>query len=158
MRTFDFSPLFRSTVGFDRFAALLENALAADDHPVAYPPYNIEKTGEDEYRITLAVAGFGESELSIEQREQALLIGGRKQTVDGSETYLHRGIAARNFARQFELADHVKVVGAHLDNGLLHVDLAREIPEAMKPRKVEIKRGTPSLLDKAKNFIDTKAA
>lgn len=158
MRTFDFSPLFRSTVGFDRFAALLENAQAADDHPVAYPPYNIEKTGEDAYRITLAVAGFGESELSIEQREQTLLIGGRKQTVDGGESYLHRGIAARNFARQFQLADHVKVVGAHLDNGLLHVDLSREIPEAMKPRKVEIKRGAPSLLDKAKNFIDSKAA
>lgn len=158
MRHFDLSPLFRSTIGFDRLASLLESVASAEEQSYSYPPYNIEKTGEDAYRITLAVAGFSEDELSIEQREQSLVVQGQKKAQPNGETYLHRGIAARSFSRQFELADHVKVTGASLDNGLLHVDLAREIPEAMKPRKVQIKQGASSLIDKAKAYIDSKAA
>jgi molecular chaperone IbpA len=158
MRHFDFSPLFRSTIGFDRLASLLESVASADEQAYSYPPYNIEKTGEDAYRITLAVAGFGEDELVIEQREQTLVVSGQKKGSANGETYLHRGIAARSFSRQFELADHVKVTGASLDNGLLHVDLVREIPEAMKPRKIDIKRGAPTLVEKAKAFLDSKAA
>ncbi|MFO0998175.1 MAG: Hsp20 family protein [Alphaproteobacteria bacterium] len=159
MRSFDFSPLFRSTVGFDRLASLVESAMSADESAMSYPPYNIEKTGADTYRITLAVAGFGEDELQIEQREEALVISGQKKDANGSERYLHRGIAARSFKRQFQLAEHVKVTGAAIENGLLHVDLVREIPEEMKPRRIEIKSGmSDSLLDKAKRVIEGKAA
>lgn len=158
MRTFDLSPLFRSTVGFDRLAEMLDTVMT--DEPVSYPPYNIEKTGDDAYRITLAVAGFGEDELSIEQRESVLLVSGQKKPANANgETYLHRGIAARSFTRQFQLADHVKVVSANLENGLLNVDLVREIPEEMKPRKIEINRGKPAtIVEKAKTFLEGKAA
>jgi molecular chaperone IbpA len=159
MRTLDFSPLFRSTIGFDRLASLVESAMSADESTMSYPPYNIEKTGQDTYRITLAVAGFAEGELQIEQREEALFIGGQKKDANGAERYLHRGIAARSFKRQFQLAEHVKVSGAALENGLLHVDLVREIPEEMKPRRIDIKSGSSdSLIDKAKRVIEGKAA
>ncbi|MCP5364957.1 MAG: Hsp20 family protein [Hyphomicrobiales bacterium] len=138
MTTFDFTPLFRSTVGFDRLRDMLENSVQWTDTSNSYPPYNIEKRGEDQYRITLAVAGFGEDELSIESRQNALVVEGRKAESEPANAYLYRGIASRTFKRQFQLADHVKVVGAGLSNGLLTIDLVREIPEAMKPRKIEI--------------------
>jgi len=139
MRTYDLAPLFRSTVGFDNMARMLDS-LSADTAP-AYPPYNIEKTGEDEYRITMAVAGFGEDDLEIRTQDNKLVITGRIDKGESTEerTFLHRGIAERAFERQFSLADHVKVVDASLENGLLHVELAREVPEAMKPRTISIK-------------------
>ena len=139
MRTYDFSPLYRSTVGFDRMAAMLDNVMSNDVGGQTYPPYNIEKTGDDAYRITVAVAGFSESELGIEVRDGQLVISGKKaEEKDGQATYLHRGIATRAFERRFQLADHVRATGAVCENGLLHVDLVREIPEALKPRKIEI--------------------
>lgn len=139
MRTYDFSPLYRSTVGFDRMAAMLDNVMSNDVGGQTYPPYNIEKTGDDAYRITVAVAGFSESELGIEVRDGQLVISGKKaEEQDGQATYLHRGIATRAFERRFQLADHVRATGAVCENGLLHVDLVREIPEELKPRKIEI--------------------
>jgi molecular chaperone IbpA len=140
MRHFDFSPLYRSTVGFDRIASILDQVMTADPSQNTYPPYNIEKTGEDAYRITIAVAGFAEDELSIESREGALVISGRKAEAEEGRAYLHRGIATRAFERRFQLADHVKAVAATTENGLLHVDLVREVPEALKPRRIEIAR------------------
>ncbi|SIS64329.1 Hsp20 family protein [Phaeovulum vinaykumarii] len=138
MRTFDFSPLYRATIGFDRVADLMDRALAADISQPSYPPYNIEKTGDDAYRISIAVAGFASDELNVEMRDGALIISARKAVEEGERTYLHRGIATRAFERRFALADHVKVTGAtHLD-GMLHVDLVREVPEALKPRRIEI--------------------
>ena len=141
MRTFDLTPLYRSTVGFDRLASILDQVMAADVGQNSYPPYNIEKTGEDAYRITLAVAGFSEDELSIEFREGQLVVTGRKAEVEDKGNVLHRGIATRAFERRFQLADHVRAVEAGTENGLLHVDLVREVPEALKPRKIEIARG-----------------
>ncbi|WP_116811585.1 Hsp20 family protein [Steroidobacter cummioxidans] len=138
MRTaFDFSPLFRSTVGFDRIFDLLDNAqrVSTIDN---WPPYDIVKTGEDQYRVTLAVAGFGENELNVTQERNLLLVSGERAANDETQ-YLHRGIAGRSFQRRFELADHVRVAGAGLANGLLTIDLKREIPEAMKPRRIDIK-------------------
>jgi molecular chaperone IbpA len=159
MNTFDFSPLFRTMVGFDRLNQALESALHVDDTAVSYPPYNLEKTGEDAYRITMAVAGFGRDELSIETRENALMISGRKDGADESRSYLHRGIAGRNFERRFQLADYVRVVDAHLADGLLHVDLVRELPETMKPRTIEIQASKPaSLGSKVKGVIGSQAA
>jgi len=143
MTTFDFSPLFRSTVGFDRLMNMLENSVQWAEGGNSYPPYNIEKTGEDRYRITLAVAGFGEDELAVEARENALLVEGRKKEGDAGHSYLYHGIAGRSFKRQFQLADHVRVTGAHLHNGLLVIELLRELPEAMKPRRIEITTATP---------------
>jgi len=139
MRTYDFAPLFRSSVGFDHMARVLDSLSASEAAP-AYPPYNIEKTGEDQYRITMAVAGFGEKDIEIRTQDNKLVIAGRIEKGDETEerTFLHRGIAERAFERQFSLADHVKVVAASLENGLLHVDLAREVPEAMKPRTIQI--------------------
>jgi molecular chaperone IbpA len=135
MRTFDLAPLYRSTVGFDRLFSMLDGFEAAP----GYPPYNIERTGENDYRITVAVAGFGESELSIEAKENTLTIKGEKQVKqDNAGEVLYQGIAARAFERQFQLADYVQVKGASLENGLLHVDLVREIPEAKKPRQIAI--------------------
>ncbi|HMN80855.1 MAG TPA: Hsp20 family protein [Burkholderiaceae bacterium] len=149
MRTYDFSPLYRSAIGFDRLANLLDATLQGDNPP-AYPPYNIELAGEDRYRITMAVAGFERSELDIEVERESLKITGRKQRDEVPRTYLHRGIAARDFEHRFQLAEHVKVVGATYQNGLLSVDLVREVPEAMKPRRVVI-NGSPNIevLDKA---------
>lgn len=142
MRTFDLSPLYRSTVGFDRLFSLLDQASGVESGVPGYPPYNIERTGENAYRITMAVAGFNDSELSIESRENTLTVKGEKKVEDGKDAeVLYRGIAARSFERRFQLADHVEVKGARLENGLLHVELVREIPEAMKPRTIAITSG-----------------
>ena len=141
MRTFDLAPLYRSTVGFDRLAAILDQVTSADVAQNTYPPYNIEKTGENAYRITLAVAGFADDELTIEAKEGQLVVSGRKAETEDKATVLHRGIATRAFERRFQLADHVRAVDAVTENGLLHVDLVREVPEALKPRKIEISRG-----------------
>ena len=150
MRTFDLAPLYRSTVGFDRLFSMLDGFEAAP----GYPPYNIERTGENDYRITVAVAGFGENELSIESKENTLTIKGEKQVKqDNTAEVLHQGIAARAFERQFQLADYVQVKGANLENGLLHVDLVREIPEAKKARQIAIGNGTAK-----PQVVDTKAA
>jgi molecular chaperone IbpA len=140
MDRFDFSPLFRSTIGFDRLTRLVDAATRVDSAAVAYPPYNIEKTGEDAYRLTMAVAGFSPAELEITVQENTLLVTGKAQKEDDDGGgYLHRGIARRAFERRFSLADHMKVMGgASLDNGLLHVDVVREVPEAAKPRTIKI--------------------
>ena len=138
MTTLDFSPLFRSTVGFDRLFLYFEDALRRDTADVGYPPYNIEKTGEDSYRITMAVAGLAKEDLNIEARANTLAVSAKRREEEVDNTYLHRGIAGRGFTRQFRLADHVKVAGADLENGLLHIDLVRELPEEMKPRRIEI--------------------
>ena len=142
MRTFDLAPLYRSTVGFDRLFSLLDQVAGVDGAP-GYPPYNIERTGENTYRVTLAVAGFSEADLSIEAKEDTLTIRGEKQVKDTEKSgeVLYQGIAARAFERRFQLADHVQVKGASLENGLLHVDLVREIPEAKKPRQIAIGNG-----------------
>ncbi|MFN0113679.1 MAG: Hsp20 family protein [Paracoccaceae bacterium] len=140
MRTYDFAPLYRATVGFDRIADLMDRVLSADVAQPAYPPYNIEKTAEDAYRISVAVAGFAADELGVEVREGALIVTARKAADEAPKTYLHRGIATRAFERRFTLADHVRVSGAVHENGMLHVELAREVPEALKPRRIEIAR------------------
>ena len=147
MRTYDFTPLYRSAVGFDRLANLLENASRATSQDTGYPPYNIETTGENAYRIEIAVAGFSPDELNIEVKENLLTVTGRKTANDDTatqKTYLHRGLAERNFERRFQLADYVQVTGAALENGLLHIDLVREIPEAKKPRQIQIASGRPA--------------
>ena len=144
MDRFDFSPLFRSTIDFDRLARLVDAATQVDSTAQAYPPYNIEKTGEDAYRLTMAVAGFSRDELDITVQENTLVISGKAQGEDEAGRYLHRGIARRAFVRRFSLADHIKVTGASLDNGLLHVDLVREVPEAMKPRTIKIAGAEPT--------------
>ncbi|TWI62134.1 molecular chaperone IbpA [Pseudoduganella lurida] len=133
MRTFDLTPLYRTGIGFDRLASLLNGA----DAP-SYPPYNIELVAEDQYRIVMALAGFDRSELSIDTERDALIITGRKQKDASERTFLHRGIAARDFEQRFQLADHVKVTGASFDNGMLTIDLVREVPEALRPRKIAI--------------------
>jgi molecular chaperone IbpA len=138
MRHFDLTPLYRSTIGFDRLGSLLDTLGAFEGDTPSYPPYNIERVGENEYRISMAVAGFGEKDLTIELKENTLSIRGEKQAEVEHSTYLHRGIAGRSFERRFQLADHVVVKGANLENGLLHVDLVRELPEAMKPRTIPI--------------------
>jgi molecular chaperone IbpA len=156
MRHFDLTPLYRSTIGFDRLGSLLDTLGSLDGEAPSYPPYNIERVGENEYRISMAVAGFGEGDLSIEVKENSLSIRGEKTTGQEDTTFLHRGIASRSFERRFQLADHVVVKGAALENGLLHVDLVRELPEAMKPRTIPIATKTEKA-DKPK-VIDSKAA
>ena len=143
MRTIDFSPLYRTAIGFDHLFSLLDNSMRSEQKQPTYPPYNIELTGEDSYRITMALAGFDQSELAIEVEGNALRISGDKADDSAARQYLHRGIAARSFERQFQLADHIKVTGATLINGLLHIDLAREIPEALKPRRIAIQSNDP---------------
>jgi molecular chaperone IbpA len=138
MRTFDFSPLYRSTVGFDRVFDMLDSASRVEP-PNNWPPYNIERTGEDQYRITMAVAGFGPDEINITAQGNALLVTGQKKPDEEGAQFLHRGIASRAFKQSFDLADHLKVVAANLENGLLVIELVREIPEAMKPRRIEIR-------------------
>jgi len=151
MRNFDLAPLYRSTVGFDRLFSMLD---AFDGATPGYPPYNIERTGENDYRITVAVAGFGEDELSIEVKENTLTIKGEKKAAtERNGEMLYQGIAARAFERTFQLADYVQVKGASLENGLLHVDLVREIPEAKKPRQIPIGTGSAKA-----QVIDAKAA
>lgn len=141
MHNLDFSPLFRATVGFDRMADMMDRVLSADGTESTYPPYNIEKKSDDNYRISLAVAGFAEDELSVELRENALIVSAKKGTEAKGRTYLHRGIANRAFEHRFQLADHLRVTGATHENGMLHIDLVREIPEALKPRKIAISSG-----------------
>ena len=161
MSAFDFGPIFRSTVGFDQLENLFESASRMDQSGNGYPPYNIETwdhDGETHYRITLAVAGFGEDELSIEAKEDALTIVGNKKTENEGVHYLHHGIAGRDFVRKFQLADHVVVKGANLDNGVLSVDLIREVPEEKKPRSISIKREAPGLVKKAKKLIEGEQA
>jgi len=142
MRNFDLTPLYRSTVGFDRLANILDNVTRTDGGS-SYPPYNIEKTGEDAYRITIAVAGFADDELTIEARDGQLVISGKKAETEEDPNFLHRGIATRAFEKRFQLADHVRATDAVTENGLLHVDLVREVPEALKPRKIEIAKSRP---------------
>jgi molecular chaperone IbpA len=151
MRTFDLAPLYRSTVGFDRLFSLIDQVNGLDGTS-GYPPYNIERTDENAYRITVAVAGFTENDLSLEVKESTLTIRGDKQPQDGEKVgeLLHQGIAARAFERRFQLADHVEVVGASLANGLLHVDLKRELPEKMKPRQIPIGTGSPKVIETKK--------
>ncbi|PZU84358.1 MAG: molecular chaperone [Chelatococcus sp.] len=148
MRHFDLSPLYRSTVGFDRLFSLLDQATGVENTP-SYPPYNIERTAENAYRITIAVAGFGENDLSIESKENALTVRGEKKLEEKAEKaeVLHQGIAARAFERRFQLADYVQVTGASLENGLLHIDLVREIPEAKKPRQIAIGGGKAKVIE-----------
>ncbi len=141
--TFDFSPFYRDTVGFDRVFHMLDTAVSQGSQ--GYPPYNIEKAGDDTYRIVMAVAGFSEAELSITQKEEELLVTGKAQPGAEEKEYLYRGIAAREFERRFQLADHVKVVGAGLANGLLTIELKREIPEEKKARAIRIESGVPRL-------------
>ncbi len=141
MRTLDFSPLFRSAVGFDRMADLLDNAARVEQSKPSYPPYNIELLGENNYRITMAVAGFAESDIDITSEQGKLIVVGRKAKDDATK-FLHKGIASREFERSFQLADHVNVTDAKLENGLLHIVLVREIPEAMKPKKIAISNGS----------------
>jgi molecular chaperone IbpA len=143
MRTYDLTPLYRSTVGFDRLFSLLDNFGGVEGSAPSYPPYNIERTGENAYRITVAVAGFTDRDLNIEVKENTLAIRGEKQDVKNEQQgeVLYQGIAARTFERRFQLEDHVVVQAASLENGLLHVDLVREIPEAMKPRQIPIGNG-----------------
>ena len=153
MRTFDPTPLFRASVGFDRMADLMDRVLAAEPVQPTYPPYNIEKTDENAYRISVAVAGFSADELSVEMKENGLTVSGRKAEEQAERTYLHRGIATRAFERRFHLADHVRVSGATHADGMLHIDLVREIPEALKPRRIEIARTEP-----AGKMIEAEAA
>lgn len=142
MRTFDLAPLYRATVGFDQMADLMDRVMADNVGANTYPPYNIEKTAEDAWRISIAVAGFTDDELNVEVRENALIVSARKADDDGDRKYLHRGIATRAFERRFTLAEHVRVTGASHVNGMLHIDLVREVPEALKPRTIEITNGS----------------
>ena len=159
MRTYDFAPLYRSTVGFDRLASMLDRAMSVDVNTNGYPPYNIEKTDEDSYRISVAVAGFTDDELGIEMRDGQLVISAKKAEAPevDSVTYLHRGIAARSFEKRFHLADHVRAVGAKTEHGILHVELVREVPEALKPRRIEIATGKTIEAKPAKKVAKTEA-
>lgn len=147
MRNFDFAPLYRSTIGFDHLTSLLDSVTQREQSQPSYPPYNIELLGKDQYRITMAVAGFVDAELQIHSERQTLTVRGKKAEDDKARNYLHQGIAGRNFERVFQLADHVKVTGATLENGLLNIDLVREIPEAMKPRQIAINGKAPELIE-----------
>ena len=147
MRPLDFSPLFRSTVGFDRMPQLMEAAMKGADHTDGYPPYNIEKQGDDKYRISLAVAGFGSDDIDVTAKENTLVVQGKTKPESNGQTYLHRGIAGRAFERSFQLADHIRVVSATMENGLLHIDLEREVPEELKPRRIEISSSSAKVLE-----------
>jgi molecular chaperone IbpA len=152
MRTYDLSPLMRATIGFDRLTSLLDTASRVDEASLGYPPYNIEKTGEDTYRITMAVAGFGEADLDVTVQENSLVIKASKAKSEAEKDvrYLHRGIATRAFERRFDLADHIQVTGARLENGILSIELEREVPEAMKPRTIAIEtQGKPQVIESA---------
>ncbi|MEN8893159.1 Hsp20 family protein [Planktotalea arctica] len=140
MRTFDFAPMHRATIGFDQIADMMDRVMSNDVSANTYPPYNIEKTSDDDYRISIAVAGFSDADLSVEVKDGALFVSARKGEEAAERTYLHRGIATRAFERRFHLADHVRVTGASHEDGMLHIDLSREMPEALKPRQIEIAR------------------
>ena len=148
MRTIDFSPLFRHSVGFDRMQRLLNSAARIEQSADSYPPYNIEHLGEDGYRISLAVAGFGEKDLDVTVTENTLVVSGKLNEDAEDTTYLHRGIAGRAFERRFELADHIRVLGGSLVNGMLNIDLQREIPDEMKPRKIAIETKDAKRIEK----------
>ena len=150
MRNLDFAPLYRATVGFDRIADLMDRVLTSDVAQLTYPPYNIEKTADDAYRISIAVAGFTPDELGVEVKDGTLVVTARKAPEAEGKTYLHRGIATRAFDRRFALADHVRVTGATHEHGMLHVDLVRETPEALKPRRIEIASAAPKAVLEAK--------
>ncbi|SDG79880.1 Hsp20 family protein [Sulfitobacter delicatus] len=154
MRTFDFAPLYRSSVGFDQIANMMDRVLTNDGATPSYPPYNIEKLDDDSYRISIAVAGFSDSDLSVEVREKALIVSARKADEDEDKTYLHRGIATRAFERRFHLADHVQVIGAAHANGMLHIELERQVPEALKPRQIEISSDFKAI---EKDVVDAKS-
>jgi molecular chaperone IbpA len=156
MRTIDFAPLYRSAVGFDRLATLLEAAAKAETSS-GYPPYNIETVGEDAYRIELAVAGFRPDELTVDVKENVLTVAGRKAASDEGRRYLHRGLAERNFDRRFQLADHVAVIDAQLADGLLSISLKRELPESLKPRRIEIAAGARPAPTATAELIDAPA-
>ncbi|MGI3209938.1 Hsp20 family protein [Roseovarius tibetensis] len=153
MRNFDLAPLYRATVGFDQVADLLDRAMASDMSQPTYPPYNIEKTADDTYRISIAVAGFSADDLNVEVKDGALVVSARKSDEDRNRSYLHRGIATRAFERRFQLADHVHVTGAAHADGMLHIDLEREMPEALKPRQISISRDVPSV---SKDVVDAE--
>jgi len=157
MTTFDFSPLYRTSVGFDRLASMMSSA-TRQDQGNSYPPYNIRSTSEDHYQITMAVAGFSEDEIDITSEQNRLVITGNSADEEEQGEYLHRGIATRSFERRFNLADHVRVVSASLENGLLHIDLERELPEAMKPRSIKIGKPAKRLLDVEKDVSQDQAA
>jgi len=154
MRTYDFAPLYRSTVGFDQIANLMDRVLTTETANPTYPPYNIEKLDDDSYRISIAVAGFSDADLSVEVREKALIVSARKADEDKAKTYLHRGIATRAFERRFHLADHVQVTGAAHADGMLHIELQRQVPEALKPRQIQIAAGTKAI---EKDVVDAKS-
>ncbi|WP_322894000.1 MULTISPECIES: Hsp20 family protein [unclassified Yoonia] len=153
MRSFDLTPLYRATVGFDQIAELMDRALASDVGQNSYPPYNIEKTADDGWRISIAAAGFAADELAIEVKDRALHVTARKAEYEAERKFLHRGIATRAFERRFHLADHVQVTGALHENGMLHIDLIREVPEALKPRRIAIAAGERTQA----NLVDAKS-
>ena len=153
MRGYDFAPLYRATVGFDQIADMMDRVLTNDVAQPSYPPYNIEKTADDAYRISIAVAGFSDADLTVEVKEGSLIVAAKKADEDTKRTYLHRGIATRAFQRRFHLADHVRVIGASHIDGMLHIDLQREIPEALKPRRIEIAKADAI----EKDVVDAKA-
>ena len=157
MRNFDLAPLYRATVGFDQIADLMDRVFASDLPQPTYPPYNIEKTAENGYRISIAVAGFAADDLTVEVRENALVVAARKaDELEEARTYLHRGIATRAFERRFTLADHVRVTGATHADGMLHIDLVREIPEVLKPRRIQItSSASAAAIDK--DLVEAKA-
>ena len=152
MRNFDLAPLYRATVGFDQIADMFDRVLSGEVTQSTYPPYNIEKTADDAYRISIAVAGFSDADLAVEVKDGALIVSARKADEDESRVFLHRGIATRAFERRFQLADHVRVVGATHTDGMLHIDLQREIPEALKPRRIAIAKGETV----AKDVVDAE--
>jgi molecular chaperone IbpA len=152
MRTYDLSPLFRSTVGFDRLSQLLDSVQRVDETSLGYPPYNIEKLSEDAYRITMAVAGFTADEIEVITKDGAVVVSGKAKAEEKPQTFLHQGIARRAFERRFQLADHIKVTGASLNNGLLDIELVREVPETLKPRRIAVNAGNSQVL------IDRSAA
>ncbi len=154
MRSFDFAPLYRASVGFDQIADMMDRVLSSDVTQPTYPPYNIEKTADDAYRISIAVAGFADEDLSVEVKDGALIVSARKSEDDADRTYLHRGIATRAFERRFQLADHVRVSGATHTDGMLHIELVREVPEALKPRRIAITSGGEAT---EKDVVDAKA-
>ncbi len=154
MRNLDFAPLYRATVGFDQIADMFDRVLSGEVAQTTYPPYNIEKTADDAYRISIAVAGFSESDLSVELKDGALIVSAKKAEDDEEgRTFLHRGIATRAFERRFQLADHVRVTGAAHADGMLHIELVKEIPEALKPRRIEIAKSETA----DKDVVDAKA-
>ena len=149
MRSLDFAPLYRASVGFDQIADMMDRVLSSDISQPTYPPYNIEKTSDETYRISVAVAGFADEDLTVEVKENALVVAARKADTEDERTYLHRGIATRAFERRFQLADHVHVTGAAHENGMLHIDLKREVPEALKPRRIQINGGAAAIEGRA---------